>query len=453
MKKKIAYKCSNCGYISQGYFGKCPHCEKWNTLLKFDGQEENKNSNAPGKKAVILKSVDPKESSRVQTDMEEFNRVMGGGIVRDSVSILTAKPGAGKSTLLLQVANDLANKGFVVLYASGEESESQIKRRAGRILDKTSDNIWVSSTTFLDDVLDQIPKVDPDFIIIDSIQTFVLKEFNSRPGTPTQTMECAHKMVEVAKNGKRPRFIFFVGQMTKDDELAGVRSLEHLVDTVLVIEGETSEELRSLIATKNRFGSTGEMGFFTMTESGIKSLDNPSLYFCTIREEDKSPPGSSLSVIREGTRPIILETEALTSKSFMPYPSRIGECIKREHLNTLISILEERAKINLMDKNVVIKTTGGIKLKDSASNLSIMMSIVSSNLNKPIINDKVFIADVGLTGELKNIPSLEMRIREAERMGFKEAYVANIKSIKEDKFKNIKIIKKDHIRDVIDQLL
>lgn len=452
MKKKIAYKCSNCGYISQGYFGKCPHCNKWNTLEEFDENNNSEKSHSQNKDAVILKNVDSKESSRVMTDIMEFNRVMGGGIVRDSVSILTAKPGAGKSTLLLQVANDLAKKGFVVLYASGEESQSQIKRRATRILDKLSENIWVSSTTFLDDVLEQIKTVDPDFIIIDSIQTFVLKEFNSRPGTPTQTMECAYKMVDIAKNSKRPRFVFMVGQMTKDDELAGVRSLEHLVDTVLVIEGESSEELRSLMATKNRYGSTGEMGFFTMTESGIKSLDNTSLYFCTLRQEDNSPPGSSLSVIREGTRPIILETEALTSKSFMPYPSRVGECIKREHLNTLISILEERANIRLMDKNVVIKTNGNIKLRDSASNLSIMMSIVSSNLNKPIINNKVFIADVGLTGELKNIPSLELRIKEAERMGFKEAYIADIKSINEDKFKGIKLIKIGHISQVIEKI-
>lgn len=452
MKKQIVYKCKKCGYISQGFFGKCPNCEAWNSLEEIEKENEKRDGTKALKEALVLNKVYAKESSRVLTDMEEFNRVMGGGIVRDSISILTAKPGAGKSTLLLQVANDLAKKGHTVLYASGEESESQIKRRAERILDETSKNIWVQSTTFLDDVLSQIKKINPDFIIIDSIQTFVLREFTSRPGTPTQTMECAHKMLDIAKNTEKPRMVFLVGQMTKDDELAGVRALEHLVDTVLIIEGESQEELRSLMATKNRYGSTGEMGFFTMTERGVKSLDNPSLYFMTLREEENQVSGSSLSVIREGTRPIILETEALTSKSFMPYPSRTCECMGREHLNTLISILEERAKIRLMDKNVVIKTTGGIKLKDQAANLSVMMSIVSSKMNRPIGNDCLFIADVGLTGELKNIPSLELRLREAARMGFKKAYVANVRTLKTNKFDDLKVIKKNHIADVIEEV-
>ncbi|MGI5949088.1 DNA repair protein RadA [Peptoniphilus sp.] len=451
MKKKTVYQCKECGYISHGFLGKCPNCNSWNTLEEVEESgSTSKNRKKSNKEALRLKEVEISRDDRVLTGIEEFDRVMGGGIVRDSVSILTAKPGAGKSTLLMQVSQSLAEKGFKVLYSSGEESETQIKMRAKRILKELSENIWVYSTTSLNSVLDQVEKIDPDFIIIDSIQTFTLDEFPQRPGTPTQTMECAYKMTEVAKNINRPRMVFMIGQMTKEDQLAGVRSLEHLVDTVVLIDGDSSEDLRSLLTTKNRYGSTGEIGFFSMTEEGMVSIDNPSEYFMTKRERDSSVAGSSLSVIREGTRPIILETEALTSKSFLPYPSRISECIRREHLNTLVSILEERAGVKFMDKNIVVKTTGGIKLKEQASNLSVMVSIVSSVLNKPVPYNSVFISDVGLTGELKNVPSLEMRLKEAERMGYTKAFISKYSNIKEDNFDKLKIIKVSHISELID---
>ena len=285
MKKKIVYQCSKCGYISQGFFGKCPNCNSWNTLEEKEDEKDSVRNKKIKKDALKLKSVKSSSDERVVTSIEEFNRVMGGGIVHDSVSILTAKPGSGKSTLLMQVANDLAEKGIRVLYASGEESETQIKMRAERILNKLSDNIWVYSVNSLNSVLDQVEKIDPQFIIIDSIQTFTLDEFSQRPGTPTQTMECAYKMTEVAKNIDKPRMVFLVGQMTKQDELAGVRSLEHLVDTVLLIEGDSSEDLRSLMATKNRYGSTGEIGFFSMTEKGMISIDNCLLYTSDAADE------------------------------------------------------------------------------------------------------------------------------------------------------------------------
>ena len=374
---------------------------------------------------------------------------MGGGIVRDSITILTAKPGAGKSTLLLQVANDLANMDYRVLYASGEESESQIKNRADRIIDKINPNVWVISDNSMDNVLELVEEIDPDLIIIDSIQTFTLEDFpNSRAGSPTQTMECANQLVKIAKNPNRPRAVILIGQMTKEDEIAGVRALEHLVDTVLIIEGESGEELRSLLTTKNRYGSTGEMGFFYMTDKGMNSIDNPSEYFMTERDANRMMPGSSITVVKEGTRPIILEIESLVSNSFTPYPSRISECLKREQLNTLVSIIEQRAGISFYDKNVVIKTTGGIKLKEQASNLAVVMSIISSVKNIPLSNDTVFIADVGLTGELKRVPSLETRIRELDRMGFKRVYVAPNSGI-DIKTTNIEIVQLRTLREVI----
>jgi DNA repair protein RadA/Sms len=300
----------------------------------------------------------------------------------------------------------------------------------------------------MDNIIKNTEVIDPDFIIIDSIQTFTLNAFpGSRAGSPTQTMECAYELVKIAKNPERPRAVFIIGQMTKEDEIAGVRSLEHLVDTVLIIEGDSSEELRSLLATKNRYGSTGELGFFNMSEEGMQSIDNPSEYFMTKRE-NSNVSGSSLTVVREGTRPIILEIESLVSASFTPYPSRIGESMKREQLNTLISILEQRGGINLFDKNVVIKTTGGIRLKEQSSNLAVIMSIVSSVYQRGIPNDFVFISDVGLTGELKKVPSLESRLREVDRMGFKRAYISAGYE-KEFKTDNLEIVKLKVLKDVI----
>ena len=455
MKKKTIYVCSNCNYESIGYMGKCPECNSWNTLEETEVVTK-KGSGATSKKRNInkdmikrLKEVETTNSDRIVTSIGEFNRVMGGGIIRDSVTILSAKPGAGKSTLLLQVTDELANLGFKVLYASGEESESQIKSRADRILKTVHQNVWVVSDNNLDNVLDIVERIDPDIVIVDSIQTFTLDDFpGSRAGSPTQTMECAYELVKIAKNIERPRAVFLVGQMTKADELAGVRALEHLVDTVLIIDGESGEELRTLLTTKNRYGSTGEMGFFNMGERGMVSIDNPSEYFMTQREDSSKISGSALTVVREGTRPIILEIESLVSPSFTPYPSRIGETMRKEQLNTLISILEQRGDIKLYDKNVVIKTTGGIVLKEQASNLAVIMSIASSIFQKSIPNDTVFISDVGLTGELKRVPSLQVRLREIDRMGFKKAYIAK-GSGKVGSFKNLQVIECNILKEVI----
>jgi DNA repair protein RadA/Sms len=305
----------------------------------------------------------------------------------------------------------------------------------------------------MDNVLANINEIDPDLIVIDSIQTFTLEAFpGSRAGSPTQTMECANELLRIAKSGNRPRAVIMVGQMTKDDELAGLRALEHLVDTVLFIETENGEELRSLLSTKNRFGSTGEMGFFAMLETGMVSIDNPSAFFMTNRDESDLVSGSALAVVREGTRPIIVEIESLVSKTFTPFPSRISESLKREQLNTLISILEQRGGISFYDKDIVLKTTGGLKLKEQAVNLSVMMSIVSSVYNKGIQSDTVFAADVGLTGELKKIPSLELRIKELDRRGFKKVYIAKNSVGRSLELNNIKVIELHSLQDVINHV-
>jgi DNA repair protein RadA/Sms len=433
-----------------GFMGRCPECGAFGSFQEVERAETSSGRKVKSaSSAERLNKVQATNSQRVKTSINEFDRVMGGGIIKDSVTILTAKPGAGKSTLLLQVANDLARQGIRTLYASGEESTSQIKSRADRILKEIHDDLHVVSDNSLNSILDIIERTDARFIIVDSIQTFTLDEFpTSRAGSPTQTMECAYELVKIAKSPDKPRIVFIVGQMTKEDELAGVRALEHLVDTVLVIEGESGEELRSLVSTKNRYGSTGEMGFFNMTEEGMVSIDNPSEYFMTKRSEENQVSGSALTVVREGTRPILLEVESLVSPSFTPYPARIGESMKREQMNTLVSILEQRGGIPLYDKNVVIKTTGGIKLKEHSANLAVIVSIVSSVHDSPVGSDTVFLADVGLTGELKKVPSLEARLREADRMGIRTAFVSSDYS-RDTKLDNLKVVRLRTLKDVL----
>lgn len=453
MKKKTVYKCSSCGHQHPKWQGRCNQCQEWSTLLELEvgGKETIARPKVLKGVSSVKRLVDTNssQSDRIITSINEFNRVMGGGIVKDSLTIITAEPGAGKSTLLLQVSQDVANKGYKILYASGEESDSQIKRRAERILPNVNNNIWIYSNTVMNNVLGAIDEVDPDIIIIDSIQTFALEEYNSRPGSPTQTMECANELLKVAKNSDRPRAVIIVGQMTKDNELAGLRALEHLVDTVLYLDGEDGEELKALSASKNRYGSTGEVGFFSMTEQGMLPIDNPSEFFMTDREDGELVSGSALTVIKEGTRSIILEVESLVSTTFTPYPSRIGECMRKDQLNTLISILEQRGGVELFTKNVVVKTTGGIKLKEQSVNLAVLMSIVSSVKNKGIPNDVVFIADIGLTGELKKVPNLDSRIKELERMGFKKVYVAKNAVKKPESFKKIRVIPCKVINEII----
>jgi len=456
-KDKKVYICKDCGARSPKWMGKCNDCGAWNTyeekIVKASDLKSNSSRMVITTKPTKLRAIVQSNSDRIVTGVSEFDRVMGGGIVRDSISIISAPPGMGKSTLLLQLANFLSLKGYKILYASGEESNSQIKNRADRIVKEVADNFWVVSDTKLDEILQHIETVDADLIILDSIQTFTLEEYSSsRAGSPTQVIECATALKDKAKNPDRPRAVFLVGQMTKADEMAGPRILEHLVDTVLYIEGEDGEELKHLISKKNRYGDTSESGLFRMSEIGMEEIADPSEFFMTKREE--LVPGSALAVIKDGTRPIVVEVESLVSKSFTPYPSRLSECFARkEQLGTLISILEERGGVGLYDKNVIIKATGGLKLTETSVNLAVVMSIASSALNHGISTDTVFIGELGLTGELKKVPSLEQRLKEVDRMGFKKAYIP-MNCLKTGvKFKNIKVIPCKKLIDVIQKEL
>lgn len=454
-KLKRAFECKNCGHVQNVWAGQCPECGKWGTLIeKTVTKASQKKSNEPisidnDKSARLLSDIKIDESERIRSSFDEFDRAIGGGLVKDSVSILTARPGAGKSTLLLQLSSSFAKSGKKVMYISGEESESQIKSRADRIIGNISENIWILSTNSMDLALREIKKKDADIIILDSIQTFSLAEFDNKQGSPTQSVECANKCVEMAKNPEKKRAFLMVGHMNKTGEMAGLRTLEHLVDTVLILDGENEEDLRMLTASKNRFGPTGEVGLFSMQEEGLIEISNPSEYFIT--ERDESIEGSAISVMKEGTRLLEVEIESLVSKSFMPYPQRIGDSLRKDELNTLISILQERAGINLFDENVIIKATGGLKLREQSVNLAIMVSIASSYLKKPIDEKTVFIAEVGLTGELKKVPQIKSRVKELERLGYRKVYLAK-NSLDKDEFKNIKIKDFKNIREVIDDL-
>ncbi len=430
-KAKTIYVCSKCGTTFAKWMGQCSTCHSWNTLeeteeapkVSVSGPRSEASRSPITAKIQPLKSVSLKSDDRLVTGISELDRVLGGGLVKDSISIIAAKPGAGKSTLLLQIAENLSRSGCRVLYVSGEESESQMRRRAERILSHIDEKIYVAATAHLNEVLAIVDQTDPDVIILDSIQTFYMDEFTSRPGTPTQVTECTGVVMKLAKNPKRPRAVMMAGQLTKEDELAGVRSLEHMVDTVLFMEADPIEEIRTLSATKNRFGSTGEMGFFTMEQEGLIPIDNPSRFFMTERKGNESVYGSVLAVQREGTRPMIIEIESLISQSYTPYPTRISEALSRDQMGTLISILEQRGGIPLYDKNVVIKSTGGLRLSQPSINLGVILSLASSALKKGVRPGTVFIGDVGLTGELKKVPSLDMMVQEVSRLGFTRIYV------------------------------
>lgn len=445
-KAKKLYICNSCKSHFSKWTGQCPNCKEWNTLEEV----ENTKSSSGGTIATLkkLKEVKSEITSRVISGIEEFDRVVGGGMVEDSIIILSAPPGTGKSTLCMMLADKMLGLGKITVYASGEESASQLKNRAIRLDLKNIDDMYISETTCLDSVLILINEVDADFIIVDSIQTFTLNEFlPSRAGNPTQVMECASALQDLAKRSHKPRIVIIIGQMNKEDELVGTRALEHLVDTTLILDGESDESFRMLFTKKNRFGDTGETGFFQMTEKGLLSVDNPSEFFLTERTTPMT--GTALTVLKEGSRPIVIEIESLVTQSFTPYPSRISEAMKKDQLNVLLSILEQHCKMNFFNKNVVIKTQNNMKLKSSDTNLAILMTIASSYYKKAIPLNTVFLSDVGLTGELKKIPNLEIRLKELDRMGYETVYISKNSNITSLKLKHLKVKQVNTIAEVL----
>lgn len=450
MKTKTKFICSKCNAVFLGWQAKCTNCGNFGTIEEVEASSYKTLDEDVVKTDVQkLKNINIDKDIRFITGIKELNRVLGGGVVKDSVNILTARPGCGKSTLLLQLALDFARKKIKTLYISAEESALQIKSRANRITKDIPDDIFIHSTTIMDDAIKSIKKTDAEIIILDSIQTVALNEFTARAASPTQTVECISKLVTLAKDPNKKRAVFIVCHMTKQDEMAGLRTLEHMVDSVLLLEGQSDDSLRTLTSTKNRFGRTGEVGLFKMEENGLLEIENPSEFFVTKREKDIC--ASALSVVKEGSRMLVVEVESLVSKSFTNYPIRIGDSLKKDQLNTLISILEQRAGFNLYDRNVILKVTGGLSITEQAVNLAVIVSIVSSILNKPIARDSVFICEVGLTGELKKVTNIKERLLELDRMGYKKAYISYENTIPKE-IKNLKVEKSKTLKELIDKI-
>lgn len=426
MAERVRYICKECGHVQTGWTGKCPNCGAWASMEEsrvFDVKgSRSKRSGSERERAIPLSQVVSEPSERMDTGLEELNRVLGGGLIRDSVNMLTARPGAGKSTLLLQVSMNFALQGRDVLYASGEESTGQIKNRAGRLFKELNSHIYLLSTNSMDQVIREISRLHPALLILDSVQTFELEEFGQRQGTPTQTLRVTDQVVQVSKDPSHPMASFIVGHMTKSDEMAGLRTLEHLVDTVLYLDDGGEEGLRLLRATKNRFGYTGEVGLFQMTAEGLMEVRDPYSFFLTKR--DKPVTGSAISLQKEGSRFIPVEIEALVSPSYEPYPMRIGDSLRRDQLNTLVAVLEVRAGYRLDQRNIVLKATGGIVIKERVTDLAVLIAIASAADGFPLFATDAFLAEVGLTGELKKAEDGERRIQELSRMGFQRVFVS-----------------------------
>lgn len=421
-KIKTTFFCNNCGYESPKWLGKCPGCQQYNTMVeelvqKKASKELRFTSISSMKRPQKIKELKIDETIRTKTQSNELNRVLGGGIVKGSLVLIGGDPGIGKSTLLLQVSSDISQYG-TVLYVSGEESEHQIKSRADR-LGITSDQLLIYSENNLELINQQVDAIEPSFLIIDSIQTVYLDYISSAPGSVSQVRECTAQIMKTAKSKGIPTFI--VGHVTKDGAIAGPRILEHMVDTVLYFEGENHHTYRILRAVKNRFGSTNEIGVFDMKESGLEEVENPSGIFIADRSEGYS--GTAIMAAIEGTRPMLLEIQALLAPTSFNNPKRTASGLDYNKLSLLIAVIEKRLGLNLQNQDAYVKVTGGAKVTEPAADLAIIMSIISSYRDIALSSLDVFIGEVGLTGEVKRVSRLEERCKEAYKMGFKRAFI------------------------------
>ncbi len=417
---KHKFVCQECGYTTPRGLGKCPSCQAWNSFT----EETEIVTTSPLHRVIshqantpeIIAHVTATDVERQFTGMPEFDRVLGGGIVPGSVVLIGGDPGIGKSTLLLQASDALSRKYGNVLYVSGEESVNQTKIRSNR-LGVNSDTLYVLCENNLEQIEKQIEKLQPQAVVIDSIQSVYLTNFQSAPGSITQIRECAAQLLICAKKQNIP--IFLVGHVTKEGNLAGPRVLEHIVDTVLYFEGERHHIYRVLRATKNRFGSTNELGIFEMQNKGLVDVKNPSQLFLSDREENIS--GSVVVSSMEGTRPLLLEVQALVVPTHYGTPRNTATGIDRNRVALLIAVLNKRVGLDIGDSDVFVNITGGIRIDEPGIDLGVLMAIISNHRNKPIDPHTVIIGEVGLGGEIRPVPHIERRINEAAKLGFTKA--------------------------------
>ncbi|MFA5932483.1 MAG: DNA repair protein RadA [Microgenomates group bacterium] len=432
-KTNTSFICQQCGYHSPSFLGRCPECGTWNSLVETISEDRKIGVSAgrqiSAAKIINLKDVEKQKYARIGTGLIEFDRVLGGGIVQGSVILVSGDPGIGKSTLLTQLALNVWQKELSsannVLYIAGEESAHQIKLRTDRI--KKDCDLAILNETDVDSIIDAIKTHKPELVIIDSIQTLETSDLTSAAGSVGQVRECAHRLQKLAKQLHIP--ILLVGHVTKEGNIAGPKTLEHLVDVVLSLEGDPTSNFRIIRASKNRFGSVDEVGIFEMLEAGMVEVTNPSKIFL---EQRVLAPGSAVVATMGGIRPLLVEIQALVTKSFLPNPRRTGSGIDNNRLQLLVAVLSKRLGLPLYDQDIFVNVTGGMKVVEPAADLAICMSIVSS-FKDTLIDPKVaLVGEVGLLGELRSVRLLEKRKNEGKKLGFtKIVSPENVKSLSE----------------------
>ncbi len=423
-KVKTKYVCQECGYESTKWLGKCPSCQSWNTLVEEVSASNNNYTKSlqlsSSAKPQSIKNINIENEPRIITKTKEFNRVLGGGIVPGSLILVGGDPGIGKSTLLLQVSNNIAQLDNRVLYVSGEESIKQTKRRAER-LGVLSEELFVLTENQIEHIEAHLDQVNPLVIIIDSIQTMYDAHIASPPGSVAQVRETTAHFMRIAKSKGIATII--VGHVTKQGEIAGPRLLEHMVDTVLYFEGERHHTYRILRAVKNRFGSTNEIGIFEMKEEGLIEVNNPSELF--LSERPMGVAGSSVVASIEGTRPVLVEIQALVTPTSFVTPRRMATGVDQQRVALIMAVLEKRIGLFLQNQDAYVNVAGGVKLSETGIDLSVAVSIASSFRDKPTNPYDVFIGEIGLTGEVRGITRIEQRVQEAKKLGFKRVIIPN----------------------------
>lgn len=442
-KAKSIHVCSACGYESPRWYGRCPACEAWNSLEEtlaaspeaLPRQKEKKQRSGTGAQVLSIRDIEADDQMHQPTGMEELDRVLGGGIVEGSLTLLGGEPGVGKSTLLLQICSMLAQAGKTVMYISGEESARQIKLRAKRV-GAGHEGLLVLAENAMDEIEDKLEKTAPDLVIVDSIQTMYRPEMASAPGSVSQVRECASLFMRYAKtNGCA---IFLVGHVTKDGSIAGPRVLEHMVDVVLYFEGDYQREYRLLRAVKNRYGSVNELGIFEMTGEGMRAVDGASELLLSQRAKDAS--GSVVFCGMEGTRPVLMDIQALVAQSFYSSPKRTVNGMDQGRVALLLAVLEKRAGLRLYNQDVYLNVAGGMSLNEPAADLAVCLAVASSLWDSALPMDLAAMGEVGLAGEVRSIPQLERRMAECKRLGFTKIMCPADRKLKGGQVEGIQII-------------
>ncbi|MBF0385504.1 MAG: DNA repair protein RadA [Candidatus Omnitrophica bacterium] len=452
VKTKTIFVCQSCGMQSSKWQGKCANCESWNSYVEeaFEPSPEKRAAHVFTDEPVLLTALSKEDEERASTDILELDRVLGGGLVKGSVTLLGGDPGIGKSTLSLQMAFSLAKKGSKVLYISGEESIQQTKLRSKRLQEQDGKNIYIVNQVDLTVILSYLNKMKLDFVVIDSIQVLFNPDLTSTPGSVSQVRECSATLTNIAKS--KGISLLIIGHVTKDGMLAGPRVMEHIVDTVLYFEGERYSTYRILRSVKNRFGSTNEIGVFEMTAGGLIEVNNPSVIFLSERAQNSS--GSVVVPIIEGTRPILVEIQGLVSRASFGMVRQKAQGFDGNRLALLVAVLEKRLGLNLYDKDIFLNVVGGVKIMDPAADLAVTIAIASALLDKPVSFETVVLGEVGLSAEVRSVSQIQTRINEAEKLGFKKCIIPrnNLKSKVELTSKNMEIIPVETVKEAKDIL-